>query len=153
MLELKALLLTQGMHGMISQVEGLAKALGLSYKHQTVKLKSFWNLIPPKFSPISENLIQDKFVCDSKIIISCGRKSVIPSIALKKRLGKEIFTIHIQNPKVSLKHFDLIVSPEHDNLKGENAHHQAETIFKAFALALKQSSSIDEQKLDQIVPD
>jgi hypothetical protein len=26
MLELKALLLTQGMHGMVSQVEGLAKA-------------------------------------------------------------------------------------------------------------------------------
>ena len=120
MLELKAILLTQGMHGMVSQVEGLAKALGLSYKHQTVKLKSFWNLIPPKFSPISENLIQDKFVCDSKIIISCGRKSVIPSIALKKRLGKEIFTIHIQNPKVSLKHFDLIVSPEHDNIIGDN---------------------------------
>ena len=120
MLELKAILLTQGMHGMVSQVEGLAKALGLSYKHQTIKLKSFWNLIPPKFSPISENLIQDRFVCDSKIIISCGRKSVIPSIALKKRLGKEIFTIHIQNPKVSLKHFDLIVSPEHDNMNGDN---------------------------------
>jgi hypothetical protein len=120
MLELKAILLTQGMHGMISQVEGLAKALGLSYKHQTVKLKPFWNLIPPKFSPISENLIKDKFVCDSKIIISCGRKSVIPSIALKKRLGKEIFTIHIQNPKVSFKYFDLIISPEHDNIKGDN---------------------------------
>ena len=120
MLELKAILLTQGMHGMVSQVEGLAKALGLTYKHQTINLKPFWNLIPPKFSPISENLIKDKFVCDSKIIISCGRKSVIPSIALKKRLGKEIFTIHIQNPKVSLKHFDLIVSPEHDNMKGDN---------------------------------
>ena len=120
MLELKAILLTQGMHGMVSQVEGLAKALGLSYKHQTVKLKSFWNLIPPKFSPVSENLIKDKFVCDSKIIISCGRKSVIPSIALKKRLGKEIFTIHIQNPKVSLNHFNLIISPEHDNMKGDN---------------------------------
>ena len=120
MLELKAILLTQGMHGMVSQVEGLAKALGLSYKHQTINLKPFWNLIPPKFSPISENLIKDKFVCDSKIIISCGRKSVIPSIALKKRLGKEIFTVHIQNPKVSLNHFDLIISPEHDNMKGDN---------------------------------
>ncbi|MDB9744482.1 mitochondrial fission ELM1 family protein [Pelagibacteraceae bacterium] len=120
MLELKAILLTQGMHGMVSQVEGLAKALGLSYKHQTINLKPFWNLIPPKFSPISENLIKDKFVCDSKIIISCGRKSVIPSIALKKRLGKEIFTIHIQNPKVSLNHFNLIISPEHDNMKGDN---------------------------------
>ena len=37
MLELKALLLTQGMHGMISQVEGLAKALGLNYKHQRIE--------------------------------------------------------------------------------------------------------------------
>ena len=120
MLELKAILLTQGMHGMVSQVEGLAKALGLSYKHQTIKLKSFWNLIPPKLCPISENLVKEKFVCDSKIIISCGRKSVIPSIALKKRLGKEIFTIHVQNPKVSFKHFDLIISPEHDNVKGDN---------------------------------
>ena len=49
MLELKAILLTQGMHGMVSQVEGLAKALGLGYKHQTIKLRPFWNLIPPKF--------------------------------------------------------------------------------------------------------
>ena len=120
MLELKAILLTQGMHGMVSQVEGLAKALDLTYKHQTIKLKPFWNFMPPKISPISENLVKNKFVCDSKIIISCGRKSVIPSIALKKRLGKEIFTIHIQNPKVSYKHFDLIVSPEHDNIKGDN---------------------------------
>ena len=111
MLELKAILLTQGMHVMVSQVVGLAKALDLTYKHQTIKLKPFWNFIPPKISPISENLVKNKFVCDSKIIISCGRKSVIPSIALKKRLGKEIFTIHIQNPKVSFKHFDLIVSP------------------------------------------
>ena len=60
MLELKALLLTQGMHGMVSQVEGLAKALGLSYKHQKIELKSFWNLIPPKISPISENLVKNR---------------------------------------------------------------------------------------------
>ena len=120
MLELKALLLTQGMHGMVSQVEGLAKALNLSYKHQKIELKPIWNLFPPKISPISENLVKNKFVCDCKVIISCGRKSVIPSIALKKRLGNQIFNIHIQDPKVSFKHFDLIISPQHDNLKGEN---------------------------------
>ena len=120
MLELKALLLTQGMHGMVSQVEGLVRALGFTYKHQSIELKPFWNLLPPKLTPISENLVKEKFVCDSKVIISCGRKSVIPSIALKKRLGKEIFTIHIQDPKVSLKHFDLVISPEHDDIKGNN---------------------------------
>ena len=120
MLELKALLLTQGMHGMVSQVEGLAKALKLNFKHQNIKLKPIWNFIPPKFTPISENLLTEKFVCDSKIIISCGRKSVITSIALKKRLKNQIFNIHIQDPKVSFKHFDLIVSPEHDGIKGDN---------------------------------
>ena len=120
MLELKALLLTQGMHGMVSQVEGLAKALKFSFKHQKIKLKPLWNLVPPKFTPISENLLTEKFVCDGKVIISCGRKSVISSIALKKRFGKEIFNIHIQDPKVSLNNFDLIVCPKHDELKGDN---------------------------------
>ena len=120
MLKLKALLLTQGMHGMISQVEGLARALGLSFKHQTVQLKSFWNIFPPKLTPISDLILEKKFICDCKVIISCGRKSVIPAIFLKKRLKNQIFNIHIQDPKVNLKNFDAIVCPEHDNLIGEN---------------------------------
>ena len=120
MLKLKALLLTQGMHGMISQVEGLARALGLSFKHQTIQLKSFWNIFPPKLTPISDLILEKKFICDCKVIISCGRKSVIPAIFLKKRLKNQIFNIHIQDPKVNLKNFDAIVCPEHDNLIGEN---------------------------------
>jgi mitochondrial fission protein ELM1 len=120
MSKLKALLLTQGMHGMISQVEGLAKALNLDYQHQTIKLKKFWNYIPPKFTPITENILSENFVCNAKVIISCGRKSVIPSIALKKKFGKDILNIHIQDPKVKLSNFDFIVTPEHDGLSGEN---------------------------------
>ena len=98
MLKLKAHLLTQGMHGMVSQAEGLAEALNLSFNHHKVKLKPFWNLIPPKFTPISENLLTDNFICNSKVIISCGRKSVIHSIALKKNLRNKflIFISKIQ---------------------------------------------------------
>ena len=50
--KLKGLLLTEGLHGMISQVEGLAKALDLDYFHEKVELNSFWKLIPPKFTPV-----------------------------------------------------------------------------------------------------
>jgi imidazoleglycerol-phosphate dehydratase len=32
-----------------------------------------------------------------------------------------------------------------DNLKGENSHHQAETVFKAFGRALRMAVSADER--------
>ena len=120
MLKLKALLLTQGMHGMISQVEGLAKALGLSFRHETIQLNKFWNFIPPKITPVFDGILKEKFICDARVIISCGRKSVIPSILLKKRFKKEIFNIHVQDPKVNLNNFDSIICPEHDDLYGDN---------------------------------
>ena len=120
MSKIKALLLTQGMHGMLSQVEGLARALNLNYKHQQIKLKKLWEFLPPSLTPASMSVLETQFIFDSKIVISCGRKSVIPSIALKKKYKDKIFTIHIQDPKVSLQKFDLVICPEHDNLKGEN---------------------------------
>ena len=52
MTKLKGLLLTEGMHGMISQVEGLAKALNLEFIHEKIELNNFWKLIPPKITPI-----------------------------------------------------------------------------------------------------
>ena len=121
--KLKALLLTEGMHGMISQVEGMAKALNTEFSHKIVRLSFPWNLIPPKFTPISAMVLKDKIYLTENetpdLIISCGRKSVIASIILKKK-NKKIFTIHIQNPKVNFKNFNVIIAPEHDNLNGDN---------------------------------
>ncbi len=37
-----------------------------------------------------------------------------------------------------------------DNLKGSNAHHQAETVFKAFARALRSALELDPRALGQI---
>ncbi len=120
MSKLKGLLLTEGMHGMISQVEGLAKALDIDFTHHKVELKSFWNYIPPSLTPISNISFKAFEPKDFDLIISCGRKSVIPSIFLKKNSKKKIYNIHIQDPKVGKKNFDFIVAPEHDELIGEN---------------------------------
>ena len=120
MTKLKGILLTQGMHGMISQVEGLAKALEIEFKHHKVELNNFWNLLPPKFTPVSQNVYKKIDHLDFDIIISCGRKSVIPSIHLKSISNKKVFNIHIQDPKVDLNHFDFVIAPEHDGIKGSN---------------------------------
>ena len=120
---IKALLLTEGYHGMISQVEGMAKALKTEFHHKIVRLSWPWNYVPPKFTPISQIVLKDKnYINDNKkidLIISCGRKSVIPSIILKNS-NKKIVTIHIQDPKVNLNNFDIIIAPEHDNLNEKN---------------------------------
>ena len=120
MTKLKGLILTEGMHGMISQAEGLAKALDLNFFHEKIELNNFWKLMPSKFTPVKRFIFKNSIKENFDVIISCGRKSVIPSIFFKQNSQKKIFNIHIQNPKVSLKNFDFIVAPEHDDLEGEN---------------------------------
>jgi len=119
----KAILLTEGKHGMISQVEGMAQALQAEYSHKIVRLRFPWNFLPAKLTPASQIILKNKIYLSKDespdFVISCGRKSVAPSIFLKKKNPK-IFTIHIQDPKVSLKNFDIVVAPEHDNLDGVN---------------------------------
>lgn len=118
--KLKGLLLTEGMHGMISQVEGLAKSLDIEFIHEKIELNSFWKLIPPKFTPSQNFTFKNDIKKNFDIVISCGRKSVIPSIYLKKKYKDKIMNIHIQDPKVSLKYFDYVVVPQHDSLSGNN---------------------------------
>ena len=120
MTKLKGLLLTEGMHGMISQVEGLAKALDLDFIHEKIEINNFWKLFPPKVTPVQDFVFKNKIDRQFDVVISCGRKSVIPSIYLKKKFKNKIINIHIQEPKVFLDNFDFVVAPEHDGLKGNN---------------------------------
>ena len=120
MTKLKGILLTEGMHGMISQVEGLAKALDIDFIHEKIELDSLWKFIPPKLTPIQNFVFKNNIEKNFDIIISCGRKSVIPSIYLKQKFKNKVMNIHIQDPKVSLDNFDYVVAPEHDSLSGKN---------------------------------
>ena len=122
MTKLKGILLTEGMHGIISQVEGLAKALDLDFTHHKVELNSFWKIFPPKLTPISQKVFKKIYAEDFDVIISCGRKSVIPSVFLKKNSSKKVVNIHIQDPKVSLDNFNFIIAPEQDGLTGNNVY-------------------------------
>jgi mitochondrial fission protein ELM1 len=117
----KALLLTEGAHGMVSQVEGLAKALKLDFNHCFVNLKKPWRYFPINLVPVSKSVVEGKIPdqMENQVLISCGKNSIISSLFLKRN-NKNLFNIHIQNPKVNFSNFDLIVAPEHDQIKGSN---------------------------------
>jgi mitochondrial fission protein ELM1 len=53
------------------------------------------------------------------IVISAGRRSHPIAVLFKKR-HPEIFSIAVLNPYRSLPHFDLVIAPEHENLRGPN---------------------------------
>ena len=90
MSKLKGLLLTQGMHGMISQVEGLAKALDIDFIHCEVETNNIWNIIPPRLSPISQSVYKKINQSDFDLIISCGRKSAVSYTHLTLPTNREV---------------------------------------------------------------
>ncbi len=117
----KALLLTEGAHGMVSQAEGLAKALKLDFNHCFVSLKRPWRYFPINLVPVSRSVVDGKIPdqIENQVLISCGKNSVISSLFLKRN-NKNLFSIHIQNPKINFSNFNLIVAPEHDQINGKN---------------------------------
>ena len=79
----------------------------------------------------------------SRVVIDfSGRPGLVMNVAFKSgmigtfdsQLAHEFFQGFVNHAYVTL-HID--------NLKGENAHHQAETVFKAFARALRDALEID----------
>ena len=86
----------------------------------------------------------------SRVVIDLsGRPGLIMNVPFKSamigefdtQLAHEFFQGFVNHAFVTL-HID--------NLRGENAHHQAETVFKAFARALRSSLELDPRSLGTI---
>ena len=108
---------------MRSQIEGLANLICNSHQNFDIKIKPFFKNFPIQLIPARANTYQniDQINIHSKVLlISCGKKSVKASIFLKKKFEGLVFNIHIQDPKSNHNFFDLIISPEHDQLKKQN---------------------------------
>lgn len=54
------------------------------------------------------------------LLITAGRRSTGPSIAIRKASGGKTVTVHIQNPQAPLDAFDLVVAMPQDAITGPN---------------------------------
>jgi mitochondrial fission protein ELM1 len=115
--------LSEGAAGMVSQLKGVAAAVGWPARFGSVQLRQPWKLLWPGFIPSAGIVYRDDwFLKESppRLLITCGRQAVPASLILKKLYGRRIFTVHIQDPKLKPEHFDLLVAPAHDGLTGSN---------------------------------
>jgi len=116
--------ITEGAIGVENQALGLAEAIGLPTVVKRVTARAPWKSLPAQVWPRPLTLIgTDSDPVGApwpRVLITCGRRSVPFSKAIKKASSGHCFTVHIQNPKVGLHNFDLVVPPRHDGLSGPN---------------------------------
>ena len=116
--------MTDAKPGMENQCLGLAEALGLDAIRKHVYPRPPWKHLPPWLwlAPLHA------YTADSdplqppwpEILIATGRATVAAAIAIRRASRGRTFTVQIQNPGVSFRHFDLVVPPRHDNCTGPN---------------------------------
>jgi len=121
--------ISDGRRGIENQALGLARALGQT---RSLKIKTFslnsgrvYKALPPKAQIALKKRPQEHGFSDpvkadeTYIIIGCGRQAIAPLCALKSA-HPDIYTIYIQDPRLDLDNFDLVIAPEHDGLMGPN---------------------------------
>ena len=122
-------------------VEDVGIALGQAF-HQAMGDKKGIRRYGHAYVPLDEAL--------SRVVVDfSGRPGLVMDVPFKSgmignldtQLVHEFFQGFVNHALVTL-HID--------NLKGENAHHQAETVFKAFARALRAALELDPRALGTI---
>ena len=115
--------LTTGEAGTREQARGLAQALGPNAEEHIVKVSRLWafgmpqlvGLGPPAVTSVLGRLAPPW----PDILISCGRRSALVAMAIRRRNSAPMVMVHLQPPTFP-KAFDLVVSMAHDGLKGAN---------------------------------
>lgn len=114
--------LTDGRAGNVRQAVALADALGLGL-HRPLQLtpRAPWRWVAPRrlpgdadgYGPGLRALLREPPV----LAIGCGRQA---AGALRVLRGQGTRTVQILDPRLPSRHWDLVVVPEHDTLRGAN---------------------------------
>ncbi len=114
--------MSEGAAGMEVQARGLAEALGLEPTIKRIVLRSPWRQLTP-FLRFGLGLAVGSGSSPLRppwpeLVITTGRRSIAPGLWLRRRHGA--FLVHIQDPRIDPRHFDVVVAPRHDRLSGPN---------------------------------
>jgi mitochondrial fission protein ELM1 len=112
---------TTGEAGMRTQVRGLAQAVAGTVVEKTVGLRAPWAWVPQSLvpRPLSRlDAAKDRLAPPwPDLIITCGRRSAALSLAAKRASGGRLMSVHIQDPRLPARAFDLVVALEHDPVR------------------------------------
>ena len=115
---------TDGAAGALNQCVGLARRLGIEPDVKTIAIRQPWRGLPPAlwFDPLAAVSAKGDRLDPPwpDLLIASGRKSVAPAAAIRRAASGGTVAVQIQDPGIAPRHFDLVVAPVHDRLRGAN---------------------------------
>lgn len=114
--------ITDGRAGNVRQAVALASALKLG-AHQPLVLtpRAPWRWLAPRWLPGAARGFGEAFqqlaAEHPQLAIGCGRQAA-GALRELRRGGTKV--VQILDPRISARHWDLVVVPEHDRLRGSN---------------------------------
>jgi mitochondrial fission protein ELM1 len=113
---------TDGHAGNLRQALALARALDVPVERE-LALQPRWlaRRLAPRRWPGAESAFGPAFaraLDDSPgLAIGCGRQAALATRLLRVRGAR---AVQILDPRIALSHWDLVIAPEHDGLRGDN---------------------------------
>jgi mitochondrial fission protein ELM1 len=110
--------ISEGLAGLRGQALGLAEAAGLSPEIRELKPPAPWKWIAAKLWPNPLAAVADAVKAPLPgLAIGCGGMAGAVLAALRRQSMR---VVQIQNPRMDISRFDLIVANRHDELTGPN---------------------------------
>ncbi|WP_020591138.1 mitochondrial fission ELM1 family protein [Kiloniella laminariae] len=142
--------ISDGRAGIQVQCTGLAEAMGLEPLIKQVEMVRPWKWLPPALVPLHPAVYGNIFpdfpgstALDEwpDITIACGRQAAIFNALVRRKSHGKTFVIQVQDPKISPRHYDLVITPEHDTLRGGNVLLTTGGINRVTAIRLKDAAA------------
>ena len=113
--------LHDGRAGNARQALALARALDADAVELTLTPRVPWRWLAPRRLPLSTHGFGDAFVelaeAAPDIAIGCGRQAALATRLLRARGSK---VLQILDPRIDPAHWDVVIAPDHDGLRGDN---------------------------------
>jgi mitochondrial fission protein ELM1 len=110
--------------GITNQCVGLAESIGVEPMVKYSRPRWPWRWLPAAWwpAPLSAQRRDAAPLAPPwpDLIIVAGRTGFAPAVEIRRRSGGKTLVVAIQNPRMALDEFDLIVVPSHDRLDGAN---------------------------------
>jgi mitochondrial fission protein ELM1 len=110
--------ISEALAGLNSQALGLAEAAGLAPEVRELRPAAPWKWIAAKLWPNPLATVADAVRAPlPSLVIGCGGMAGVVLAALRR---PSLPVVQIQNPRMNIRRFDLIVANRHDELTGPN---------------------------------